>query len=402
MNDSSPRVESTMNEQPVRSKRSRRLRSALILIVGFGSLSLLIAAGFSVLTSTAGGESLDTIDLPIVIKAKNPGEVVESTFPIANRGTKPIAFELRPSCGCTEVRPMSGTLEPGSTLDVHFGVKLNVEGEEKNVTIAILEGKERKQTSTIQIHAQLPESHKVAPDRIDFGMIGKGKAKTVAFHVEHLGHQAEGTVDRIVAVNCNRTVAVERDAQTEGFIARIEPDDREGMIQGEIQLLVDGTKELKVPIRGEITEPIVAAPRIIELSAGTPVRVILRRIDRRILGEPTLIDAPSGVTVTMLKSNGGSTRLAEIGLDDPTRFHEKEGSRRVRIGWDFSGDRCEVECLIKFESRAKVVVLDHTPVDTTWIVDPQSQSGSDNSQSTVGFPGGKSGIDHLHTSHNFL
>ncbi len=120
MNDSSPRVETTMNEQPLRSKRSRRLRSALILIVGFGSLSLLIAAGFSVLTSTAGVESLDTIDLPIVIKAKNPGEVVESTFPIENQGTNPIAFELRPSCGRTEVRPMSGTLEPGEIRDNRF------------------------------------------------------------------------------------------------------------------------------------------------------------------------------------------------------------------------------------------------------------------------------------------
>ncbi len=55
MNESSPRVESTMNEQPVRSKRSRRLRSALILIVGFGSLSLLIAAGFSVFVCHRGG-----------------------------------------------------------------------------------------------------------------------------------------------------------------------------------------------------------------------------------------------------------------------------------------------------------------------------------------------------------
>lgn len=242
---------------------------------------------------------------------------------------------------------MFGTLEPGSTLDVHFGVKLNIEGEEKNVTIAILEGKERKQTSTIHIHASLPESHKVDPDRIDFGMIGKGKAKTVAFHVEHLGHNAEGTADRVVAMNCNRAVAVEPDAQTDGFIARIEPDDREGMIQGEIQLLVDGKKELKVPICGEITDPIVAAPRFIELSPGTPVRVILRRIDRRTLGEPTSIDAPRGMTVTMLKSNSGSTNLAEIRMEDPTRLLVQEGSRRIRIAFHFAGERCDVECLIK-------------------------------------------------------
>jgi hypothetical protein len=345
MNESSPRVESTMNEQPVRSKRSRRLRSALILIVGFGSLSLMIAAGFSVLSSTAGGESLDTIDLPIVIKAKNPGEVVESTFPIANRGTKPIAFELSPSCGCTEVRPMSGTLEPGSTLDVHFGVKLNVEGEEKNVTIAILEGKERKQTSTIQIHAQLPESHKVDPDRIDFGMIGKGKAKTVAFHVEHLGHQAEGTVDRIVAVNCNRTVAVERDAQTEGFIARIEPDDREGMIQGEIQILVDGTKELKVPIYGEITDPIVVAPRRFDLRPGKVSQLILKRIDGKPIGRMTSLEAPRGIEIIEHGDQKAiirkvTVRLIDLNADEITKLD------RFRIRFDFEGILCEAECRI--------------------------------------------------------
>ncbi len=341
-----------MNETPLHTKRSRRIRSALILCVGFGSLSLLIAAGYSVLSSTAGGQVLDTIDLPIKIVVKHPGEVVESTFPIANRGTKPIAFELQPSYGCTEVRPMLGTLEPGSSLDVHFGVKLNVEGEEKNITIAILEGKEQKQTSTIHIHASLHESHKVDPDRIDFGMIGKGKAKTVKFHVEHLGHNAEGFADRVVAVNCNRAVAVERDAQTDGFIARIEPDDRDGMIQGEIQLLVDGSKELKVPICGEITDPIVAAPRMLDLRTGQVAHIMLKRMDGGPLGHLTSLEAPKGVEVMNGERETGLIHRIDVRIFDASEFRNQKNNR-VRIQFNFSGDQCSVECRIvdSLESR---------------------------------------------------
>ena len=335
----------TMNETPLHTKRSRRIRSALILCVGFGSLSLLIAAGYSVLSSTAGGSVLDTIDLPIKMVVKHPGEVVESTFPIANRGTKPIAFQLQPSCGCTEVRPMSGTLEPGTTLDVHFGVKLNVEGEEKNVTIAILEGKERKQTSTIHIHASLPETHKVDPDRIDFGMIGKGKAKTVKFHVEHLGHHAEGFADRVVAVNCNRAVAVERDAQTDGFIARIEPDDRDGMILGSVKMVVDGTKEIVIPIHGEISAPIIVVPRYLDLSSGKISRLILQRLDCKPMNHLSSIKAPCGVEVEEIESDDAKFRHMRVSLIDFSLF-ENESSRRFRIRLVFEGDECEVQCRV--------------------------------------------------------
>lgn len=333
-----------MNEHPGIWTRKRKIRAATILFVGFGGLSSLVAAAFAWISSTNRLDRIETIDLPIFVKADKPG-VVKSTFPIANRAPKPIAFQFQPSCGCTEVDPMFGTLEPGETRDIRFGVRLNVEGEEKNVTIGLLEGSESIQRSTIHVHAVLPESHRVVPDRIDFGFIRKNESKIIEFRIEHIDPKNSHGSERLDSVSCNRNVSVTRDEEHGRFQVKLIDDDRTGLIHGFVKIVVDRSKSIEIPILGEVSDLIVVAPRRIDLRPGKVSQLILKRIDGKPIGRMTSVEAPRGIEI---KEHGDenaiirkvTVRLIDSDADELTKLD------RVRIRFDFEGVLCEAECRI--------------------------------------------------------
>lgn len=147
---------------------------------------------------------------------------------------------------------------------------------------------------------------------------------------------------------------------------------------------------------------LVIDPELLSLGNSTSGHVITVKLKIRNLHfDPITIDrVKTSCPCLMVKSLPVRLSACEsVSIEvvfDPNIEPDFRGSLDIELdGLDPAGN-------LLFQSRAKVVVLDHTPVDTTWIVDPQSQSGSENSESTVGFPAGKSGIDHLHTSRNFL
>lgn len=240
---------------------------------------------------------------------------------------------------------MFGTLEAGETRDIRFGVMLNVEGEEKIVTIGLLEGSESNPGSTIHVHAILPESHRVVPDRIDFGLIRKNESKMIECRIEHIDPKNSHGSECVDSVSCNRNVAVTRDEEHGRFQAKLIGDDRTGLIHGFVKFVVDGTKSIEIPIVGEVSDLIVVAPRRIDLRPGKISQLILKRIDGKPIGRMTSVDAPRGIEI---KTHGDQNAIickVSVSLIDS---HAAELTKldRVRIRFDFEGVLCEAECRI--------------------------------------------------------
>jgi hypothetical protein len=53
-----------------------------------------------------------------------PGEQLEGSFTVSDRGSEPLEFKLSASCGCAFVRPMAGTLAPARSQTVTLGIRL--------------------------------------------------------------------------------------------------------------------------------------------------------------------------------------------------------------------------------------------------------------------------------------
>ena len=101
-----------------------------------------------------------------------PGEQLEGSFTVSNRGSEPLEFKLSASCGCAFVRPMAGTLAPAQSQTITLGIRLPATiNSEKSAQILIRSNDPHQPQVGCTATARAPAPWEVSPTHVNFGYV---------------------------------------------------------------------------------------------------------------------------------------------------------------------------------------------------------------------------------------
>jgi Protein of unknown function (DUF1573) len=118
-------------------------------------------------------------DSPLDLGTGEPGQDITGTFQIRNSGSRTLTFSLNPSCGCSHVSPISGTIAPHQSQPISIGVRVDASGERKLVNIAIDSNDPSSPRHSFQVFAGSTLPLIIRPKFIDFGSILPGVARRI-------------------------------------------------------------------------------------------------------------------------------------------------------------------------------------------------------------------------------
>ena len=115
---------------------SSRIDLALLVVV---ALLVPAAAGYLwvSLNRSCSGPRLGLPAHPLDLGRGRPGQVVDGSFQLTNRGDAPLRFQLSASCGCTDLSPRAGTIAPGESTIINVGIRLQEMGTERQVRVSV-------------------------------------------------------------------------------------------------------------------------------------------------------------------------------------------------------------------------------------------------------------------------
>jgi hypothetical protein len=123
-------------------------------------------------TQRVTGPSIAVSHTRLDLGEGRPGEQLEGSFTVSNRGSEPLEFKLSASCGCAFVRPMAGTLAPGESQRITLGIRLpQAINSEKSTRVAIQSNDPRQPQVICAATARAPAPWEVSQTCIDFGYL---------------------------------------------------------------------------------------------------------------------------------------------------------------------------------------------------------------------------------------
>ena len=265
------------------------------------------------------------------LTCQKPGEIAEGVYQIKNQGGKALQFKIQASCGCSSIAPTQGTLVPGQTIPVRFGVHLNTVGEKKAITINFMSDEPGNPTITRIVRGEIPSPFEFEPASLQFGRLKPGvkQSKTLAVKV------VRGGTEQIDIKTDHPSIQIERiDAVGSTIHYRVnmtlgESDPSTGRI---VFRSSEGVED-SVLVTGEIHRPVIVTPPIVYLHSNddddsTLVgHVIVSLTDDDDLGE---LQAQDDVTVRFVEMNRSNRRRRFLTVK--VKAHAiKEGERLKRI-----------------------------------------------------------------------
>jgi len=109
-----------------------------------------------------------------------PNETRTGQITFRNTGTGVLTFQMHASCGCTDVRPLSGSVSAGGVQTVHVSLRLPDNfGSEKSASITIESNDVSHPSMTVVAFATCPAPLVIRPPFVDFGAVSSGELSTI-------------------------------------------------------------------------------------------------------------------------------------------------------------------------------------------------------------------------------
>jgi hypothetical protein len=187
--------------------RGSQIVAGIMLLVG----GLVLVALFSVDTPTRAAVSepppvgaLPPVDQPdqvAVIEVETQAlhlgtiansRVAEGSLKVRNRGKAPLQItEIKTSCGCTQgkIAPERATISAGgeASIDVYVDPK-RIPGFHSKKTLTIFSNDPKTPTLAVEVEANVEPEFEM-PERIEFGDIPKGEAKSLTIPIRQVGNE---------------------------------------------------------------------------------------------------------------------------------------------------------------------------------------------------------------------
>ena len=277
-----------------------------VLLVAFAlGASAAIFFGKRSIAQTAPRLSLPA--RPLDIGQAKPGKIVDGLFTIGNTGSSPLKFKLTPSCGCSELNPREGVLGPRESREVHIGIRLNGYGASRRVTVMVETNDPNNPEASYQVYASCPELLHIEPERVDFGVVPKGKGRVVEVNVAATKLTSKKDLEELGIETDLDLVKVSKSFDKDRLKLTFTLDDDAplGLLSGRTKLIVPRLLEtVEMPVSGDVSGPIRAAPSNLRFVRATnkmmkldPTVLVVWRPGGEELGALLDVDAPKGISV---------------------------------------------------------------------------------------------------------
>ncbi len=300
--------------------------------------------------------------VPYRLTAKNPGDLLSVDIPLGNAGLLPLRYKLNASCGCTELTPREGVLEPGRTKDIHVGVRLDNEGQEKSILISVNSNDPKHPIGEIRLEARCLASCVLKPGSLVFGEIAIGGSKDLEFRILGPPHDPKANLGEIKISDAPDALKFERVSSRPGEVryrVRFHAGEKAQSYGGAIHFDLSGLKrQTMAQWTARVIGPVEVSPSTIfrfpKDGGFESYNVFIRSRLGRIPGRLMDFSAPKGISVERVGTAGAN----------PVRV-----SIRVSKGAELSA----IEVLIlKFEGvddRVRIVMKSVSDRNSSSVVD---------------------------------
>jgi hypothetical protein len=293
--------------------------------------------------------------VPYRMIAKNPGDIVSIDIPIGNAGLLPLRYKLNASCGCTELTPREGVLDPGHTKDIHVGVRLDSEGQEKSILISVNSNDPKRPIGEIRLNGRCLASCVLEPGSLDFGEIAIGGSKDMEFRVLGPPHDPHADFGEIIIKDVPDQMKFQRISSHPGDVryrVRFQASEKAQSFSGSMHLELSGLKRETVAtwsarVIGAVDVSPATIFRFPKDGGGENYNVFIRSRLGRIPGRLIDFSAPKGVSVERIGTAGANPVRVSIRVSKSAALSASEVlslkfegiDDRVRIMMKSVGDR---------------------------------------------------------------
>jgi hypothetical protein len=275
-----------------------------------------------------------------------PGEVLHGAFNIANVGQKPLMFDIAASCGCSDLAPRRGTVQPGGVQEVAMNVRLpEVPGDDRDLSVVVTSNDSEKPDVRCQVVAKSrPAPFVVTPEYVDFGRVSPdsvAKLKPIKFELTANPDAAADSLERddlsrIAMMHSSDAFHVSQNPDLEAtmltYQVKLIGESASGDIYDSIELrLPDSPYVVCVPVHVWVCDSISAVPSKVTVRPGelrnenATLAIVLVSHDGPVeWKELTIVDDSETMRVTNLVPLGERRCRIQVALNHRNWMPEAE------------------------------------------------------------------------------
>lgn len=298
-----------------------------ILVIGAGGAWGFIQRGQS------AGPRLRLPAYPLDLGEGKSGEILDGVFEIRNVGSSALSYRIEPSCGCSDLSPVAGTIPAGERQEVHIGVRLQGQGTEKNVRLTIRSDDAVRPVATYDVHVDCPAPFDVAPMVVDLGRVVRGDSRELPLTVRD-DAETDGPTAAFSYESSADWCIVRPDAEGRRVRVILAEDAPVGFLSTEIVIKSADGRSMSVPVAAHVLDEIVVAPSVLfagSRAASEGLTFLVWRPDDKPLGTVSETNAPPGVNVEELSRVADPRRRFRVHLSDGAA---PEGARTIRLKFE--------------------------------------------------------------------
>jgi len=224
-------------------------------------------------TQRVTGPSIAVSHTRLDLGEGRPGEQLEGSFTVSNRGSEPLEFTLSASCGCSFVRPMAGTLAPGESQRITLGIRLpQAVNSEKSTQVAIQSNDPRQPQVVCAAAGRAPAPWEVSATVIDFGYVlrddlhSKGARTLIVRRGKGKNGQPPSVLQVRVSGAAFSAATYPRDDGSLLIEVQFRPGPKDGRYGGMLYLgKTDELPAIDIPLNAEVGPGVALAPKVLRL-----------------------------------------------------------------------------------------------------------------------------------------
>ncbi len=308
--------------------RYENMMARLVHNLVVSSATILAAIAVVVVAQAERGPRIELSTQDLNLGHGLPNERMRGTFLIRNDGGAPLQFTLHPSCGCTSVRPLEGSIDPGGKQEIEVVLSLPaIAAAEKSARIEVRSNDTELPTVACRVQGKSSTPIQCAPAYVNFRKPASGDPRGGVVTVAVL--DAEGgpvtELQRITATSGSSAFTVQPQLDQLGNVVV-----RVGVLTSKLVQRISTKIEiadsksgyrLAIPVSAELEPEFRVVPSTVLFSVD-PVTGQSR--DKRILvwasnqetpiGKFISYDAPDGVAVNEIEQTGTHDRRKQLAI----------------------------------------------------------------------------------------
>lgn len=314
--------------------REKIRKCCLILLVGFGLVSELLAA------PTVKASKIEVPNAVFDFGTVSEGEKIAHTFKIKNSGAAALTIDrVVPDCGCTVSTASTKVIEPEDSGEISVEFDTTGFSGQKVKTVRIYTNDPEQETVMLSLRGEISPDISVDPPRVMFGRVVKDQIKDLSQTIRVSVREDSKT--RITGVKSySPQIEVKQqdtdDPMSRTFVVSLRPDISPGELRERVVIGITGSERtsINVPIFASIEGPIRLTPavvsfgviegenlyeRTIKIENLSPQNVTIRSI------EPS----DPAVSATLHTVTEGKEYLLDVEVDPKQMTKDLRGSVKI-------------------------------------------------------------------------